>query len=91
MLQKSRREQQKTLSTSPYLQLFSPTHSKGLIIIFISQLPLQSSPIDSCPLIYKSLIEKEAADIFTSFYKKKEKIWQYADDIILFLIHAYPD
>lgn len=42
------------------------------------KLPLQSAPIDSCPLIYKSLIEKGAADISTSFYEKDMTVcWWY--------------
>lgn len=44
--------------------------------------------IDSLPLIYKSLIELESVDIFTSFYGE---IWRYADDIILPFIDAHPD
>lgn len=48
--------------------------SKLLIIILISLPPLQSTPIDSCPLIHKLLTEEGAADIFTSFlYKKRKK------------------
>lgn len=39
--------------TSPYLQLYTPSHSKGLIINFICKLPLQSASADNCPLIYK--------------------------------------
>lgn len=72
------RDGPKTLSASPYLQLYSLTHSEELIIILISRLPLQSAPIDSCTLIYKSLMEKGAANIFTSFYKKDMTVcWWY--------------
>lgn len=46
--------------------------------MLISRLPLQSAPIDSCTLIYKSVIEKGAADIFTSVYKKDMTVcWWY--------------
>lgn len=58
------------LLTCSSIHLFG---SEQLIIILISPPPLQSTPIDSCPLIHKLLTEKGAADIFTSFLQKKKK------------------
>lgn len=59
----------------------SPIHlltARGLIIMLISRLPISSATIDSCTLIYKSLIEKGAADIFASVHTKDMTVcWWY--------------